>query len=1799
MKKVVLSTLVVAWLLMQPTFVLAASDDGFWCSWFGWLVAPIGGCEAAEPDATVENETGPYDYVATDTPVSESAPTPAPQPAGTTTIIKYATTTERVVAEPVYKEYVTISQSGVTESVLNSRIDEILSYVNQLYAITVDLPANRYSEPQVEVENTTAISPDDTTFVTREYLLASLDKVSDQIGDSRSSSGSGSGGGSFDSSVLTDTELLGTTEVNRLGVGTSSPYATVAIDGDLALTGALYDSAASAGQNGYILQSTVSGTQWVATSSLGISAGGSSVSFGADNQIPFTNTATNDYDYSANFSFDGSQLSLGGAGLALTGTGANISLGSNWLSGDGDDEGIYLTGSGAVGVGLATGIDASRFQIGTTGNLTAGLYPAVFASDAADSAALAVVGPLGSNGDWTGVRFGDYDAQQKAGIFFEQDDSFNRGNLYFALNRTADASNATPADALLTLSKFGRVGIGTSSPIANLSVAGDVYSTGMLTMTGSGTSTFSGGIAVGEGDGLSFTNPGVGGVQVYQDAARFGLNDLVFKRKDAPGNYVNLTFPSGMSLAANAGVNGGGSYAPFFSLDTDGGASLSNTTEGAAADRFFNINLTNGVEVAQGGLRVLGGNVGIGSSSPSVALAVDGEVRAGTTTAPLIDAGGQVCNVEAYGAVGDNSTINDTAIAAAIADCPEGGIVYFPMGEFRISEPIVLDRPVTLRGAYSPRWSYSSAPRSSIRADFGSFSGNAMIHVRDRSISGEVDHNNGGRLEHVSIDGGSASSNVTGVYFEGLVRDWKLTDVDISQMTGNGFEAAVGTGSGNPRGFTIRGLSIYSADGHGFRATALNDSYIEDLLSVGNALRGIYISSMGETKINNSRAVFNGLTGLYIDGSSNNGGLMFTDFSTDRNDRHGVRISLTGTTTVTFNGLLTRRDGANTSGGSETPYAGVAVIGTTTEQVAPVFINGLTQIVGVDDSGNPPMAPLTGVRAANASYVKVEGQLWGVNTAYQDDGGNDYFIIEDNSIVKTGIDGVSENPPPLYTDGWVKSTSSNALSYDGRINIGSSTDSRLLNIVAPSGAGARFRDTTNNVIFDMRAEDFQGFFGTFSNHQLRFQTNNTSRLTIDTNGNIGIGTTSPSHRLTVSGGMRLTGAFIDSAVSAGSNGMVLTSTGAGTQWVATSSLGFDSGPTLSFGTDNQIPFVNAAGDDFEYSDNFTFNGTDLNLGVNRGLAIDGVRYFTASTTLDNISIGENAGASYIGGLGSSNTFNVAIGYEAGRYASTTISGAGNSLNNYIGYRAGLNNSGQYNNIIGQNAGSNNTGAFNDIIGSNAGINNSGLSNALIGSQAGYNNSGDYVVAIGRAAGYNNANERTVFIGDQAGSENTGAYSSFIGVRAGYHNTGGYTNGIGYNAGIRNKGSYNNYFGYNAGYTNTGSYSDYIGYGAGQLLSASNTVAIGRESLRGGSNLSYSYSLATTSNNVALGAFTGYNIQTGGDNNLLLGYRAAYGLTTGANNIVIGYDVEAPSNTGDNQLNIGNIVFGTGIDGTGTTLSSGNVGIGTTTPATKLQVFGDVRVGDSGTNGCVQDYSGSQLIGTCTSDERLKTNITPLSANADSYLERMVALTPVTYNWNKLAGEVYQKNDDVTVTGLIAQDVEKQFPELVSKNSDGYKQIRLSNLTFYIMEAMKELWEKVTGNEERISELEERISELEARAGVTTEASSDRRSAETETETDTDTNTDAPETNEEAAEADTEASDIASTTATSSDTITGSTTTTDSEDTVTEPENASTSDSVGEAADDEFADGEVETEDQVDEVSSDTEESANATSSDTI
>lgn len=469
-----------------------------------------------------------------------------------------------------------------------------------------------------------------------------------------------------------------------------------------------------------------------------------------------------------------------------------------------------------------------------------------------------------------------------------------------------------------------------------------------------------------------------------------------------------------------------------------------------------------------------------GTSIAGTTLTITGTSTAATTTSAILDTHGQVCNVQAYGAIGNDATDNYAAIMSAISACPAGGIVFFPPGIYRISQTIVLDEPVSIQGTYAPRWTYDAAPRTSLKPT-PAFTGSDIIHVRDKSISGKASDNDGGRISDITIDGNSYGSGINGIYFEGLIRDWKLSNVDIRQTSGDGFEAAQGAGSGNARGFTIEHLAIYSPASHGFRATALNDSVLDDVLVVGGAQRGFYLTSMGETKITDSRAVFNALEGLYIDGASNNGGLQIDSFSTDRNDRHGVRISATGTTTITFTNLLTRRDGPNVGVGSETPYAGVAIMGSAGSLVAPVVIRGLSQITGKDDSGSGPSAPSTGVRVQYASYVSVDGVLWGVSSPYTDGGNNAYFFIGEDSLLKTGFSSVTAT---LYNAKWMVATSTTGLAYTaGRIGIGTTSPTAQLHTTGTVrfenfGAGTLQTDASGNlsVSSDERLKHIDGAY---------------------------------------------------------------------------------------------------------------------------------------------------------------------------------------------------------------------------------------------------------------------------------------------------------------------------------------------------------------------------------------------------------------------------------------------------------------------------------------------------------------------------------------------------------------------------------------------------------------------------------------------------------------------------------------------------------------------------------------------------
>jgi hypothetical protein len=127
------------------------------------------------------------------------------------------------------------------------------------------------------------------------------------------------------------------------------------------------------------------------------------------------------------------------------------------------------------------------------------------------------------------------------------------------------------------------------------------------------------------------------------------------------------------------------------------------------------------------------------------------------------------------------------------------------------------------------------------------------------------------------------------------------------------------------------------------------------------------------------------------------------------------------------------------------------------------------------------------------------------------------------------------------------------------------------------------------------------------------------------------------------------------------------------------------------------------------------------------------------------------------------------------------------------------------------------------------------------------------------------------------------------------------------------------------------YNTYIGYGAGKGPSSwisDNNTAVGALAL---------YNINTSYNNTVLGYSALYN-NVDGDQNIAIGYNVGSNVVYGSNNILIGSNINAQDDNGM-LLNIGNIIFGNNVDGFLNTISSGNIGIGSSSPSARFSVSG--------------------------------------------------------------------------------------------------------------------------------------------------------------------------------------------------------------------------------------------------------------------
>jgi hypothetical protein len=462
----------------------------------------------------------------------------------------------------------------------------------------------------------------------------------------------------------------------------------------------------------------------------------------------------------------------------------------------------------------------------------------------------------------------------------------------------------------------------------------------------------------------------------------------------------------------------------------------------------------------------------------------------------------------------------------------------------------------------------------------------------------------------------------------------------------------------------------------------------------------------------------------------------------------------------------------------------------------------------------------------------------------------------------------------------------------------------------------------------------------------------------------------------------------------GTNGQALTTNGTGTLAFATIS-GTPGGSTT------QVQYNNAGA--FAGSANMTFNGTKLTLA--NDASINGVTVGQGSGGATNTAVGVNA---LLGPNTNANQSLTAIGNNA-LYKSTN-----SFYTTAVGTQAMFNTTATtYAVAVGSYAlYSQTTGTNNCAIGNSAmyglltGQDNVGVGNSVLNA----NQSGSYNVCVGNLA---------------LVSSTTASYNTAIGHQASYGGTLAQNVSVGYQALYTGGNNDNVAIGYQALYTegNTGNGQNVaIGSGASKvsLSSAYNNVCIGYRA---------AFAQTSGSGNTIIGATAGTNL-TSATSVTIVGTSAGAGLTTGAGGTYIGGSATASSGTASSEIVL---CVGNGPTGKGSNTAFINANGGSTFNGANTTTFAT------------------------TSDQRLKKNIVDNNVG----LEKINAIRVRNFEY-RVEEEVTELPAHSVISkqgvqlGVIAQELQTVLPDCVKEESTGVLCVDSDNLTWYMINAIKEL-----------------------------------------------------------------------------------------------------------------------------------------------
>ncbi|GAA1958654.1 right-handed parallel beta-helix repeat-containing protein [Catenulispora subtropica] len=362
-----------------------------------------------------------------------------------------------------------------------------------------------------------------------------------------------------------------------------------------------------------------------------------------------------------------------------------------------------------------------------------------------------------------------------------------------------------------------------------------------------------------------------------------------------------------------------------------------------------------------------------------------------------------------YGADPTGAADSTSAINAALAATPVGGVCYLPAGTYATSAPIVIPPSVTLRGSHG---AHLDTIGCAIKPSAG-FAGlavaasatdpattySAVVLLLDQTSGGYSVVSNEQRIIDLTLDCSHlpTSNPVNGIQAVGLVHGVSVDNVAILDPSARGVCGAIRNGR-NPYSWRMTRVTVNGARGpYGFNVAEITDSTFVDCEAIGSSGSGWYIADDGNGHFTNCRAEWSGRHGFEV----HSGGVSsctFTACSTDRNGYHGMLIEDSGGVgPIVLTGCMFNRDGRNNGAGGA--YAGLAVTGSS----SPILVANCITAVHADDDGTGVQSPQYGISVTGSTYVAVDGGFyWGTVAGWHDGGSNTYLRRGPNVGEATG-----------------------------------------------------------------------------------------------------------------------------------------------------------------------------------------------------------------------------------------------------------------------------------------------------------------------------------------------------------------------------------------------------------------------------------------------------------------------------------------------------------------------------------------------------------------------------------------------------------------------------------------------------------------------------------------------------------------------------------------------------------------------------------------------------------------------------